>query len=50
MNTKFKESWIRNVEWLVWLGMPMIYDGGLCVNRTQEEHSESNRHTVSLIV
>jgi len=24
-------------EWLLYLGCPMIYDGGLCVNRTPEE-------------
>lgn len=50
MNKEFIEYRTRNAEWLVWLGMPMIYDSGLCVNRTQEEHFESNRHTVSLIV
>ncbi len=24
-------------EWLAYLGCPMLYDGGLCVNRTLEE-------------
>ncbi len=24
-------------EWLAYLGCPMLYDGRLCVNRTQEE-------------
>ena len=27
----------------IWMGYFMLYDGGLCVNRTPEEHAESNR-------
>lgn len=30
MNLEFKQARIHDAEWLVWLGMPMIYDGGLC--------------------
>jgi hypothetical protein len=37
----FKET---KSDWLSWLGQPMIYDGGLCVNRTKEEHAEHNNH------
>ena len=31
-------------DWTCWIGQPMIYDGGLCVNRSPEEHAESNKH------
>ena len=34
----FRQS-TAETEWLVYLGYPMIYDGGLCVNRDREEHS-----------
>jgi len=34
----------RGMEWLTWIGSPMIFDGGLCVNRTAEEHKENNKH------
>lgn len=27
--------------WLDWIGEPMLYDGGLYVNRTLEEHQAS---------
>lgn len=43
MNQEFLEARDR-VDWLSWLGMPMIYDGGLCVNRTPEEHAEHAKH------
>jgi hypothetical protein len=29
------------LEWLCWIGQPLLYDGGLCVNRSLEEHTES---------
>jgi hypothetical protein len=48
MNPDFKKAWNVDLntnkftpnylEWLAWIGQPMIYDGGLCVNRTPEEH------------
>lgn len=51
MNEKFKRAWNANLitnkftpgalEWLAWCGQPLIYDGGLCVNRTSEEHQAS---------
>ena len=52
MNERFKLAWNTtgtkftpsNLEWLAWLGQPMLYDSGLCVNRTVEEHQESQRH------
>lgn len=34
-----------DLEWLGWLGQPMIYDGGLCVNRTKEEHEAIHTQT-----
>ena len=48
MSDEFKES--RVGDWLSWIGQPMLYDGGLCVNRTLEEHEESNRHHIGLII
>ena len=33
------------LEWLSWLGQPMLYDGGLCVNRTKEEHLATHTAT-----
>lgn len=38
------------LEWLCWLGQPLLYDGGLCVNRTLEEHCESVRRKGQLAV
>jgi hypothetical protein len=42
VNPYFIKAWaeIRNefhCDWAMWLGGPMIYDSGLCVNRTPEE-------------
>jgi hypothetical protein len=45
--TKFTPS---HLEWLSWLGQPMLYDGGLCVNRTLEEHLVSNQRQGSLMI
>lgn len=42
MNKEFIDS--KSGDWLCWLGQPMLYDGGLCVNRTSEEHEESSKH------
>ena len=60
MNEVFKKAWNVNLttnkftpsalEWLAWLGQPMLYDSGLCVNRTVEEHKESLAKRGSLIV
>lgn len=52
INQEFKSAWNTTghkftpsaLEWLAWLGQPMLYDGGLCVNRTQEEQAESLKH------
>ncbi len=43
MNEQFIDAG-ANFEWLDWLGQPMLYDGGLCVNRTLEEMLEHNKH------
>ena len=51
MNDDFRSAWNTTnrkftpsiLEWLCWIGQPMIYDSGLCVNRTLEEHEESRR-------
>jgi hypothetical protein len=45
--TKFTPS---QLEWWSWLGQPMTYDGGLCVNRSLEEHLASNQRRGSLMV
>lgn len=44
--TKFTPS---GCEWIGWIGQPMIYDGGLCVNRSLEEHLASNKRRGSLL-
>lgn len=31
----------QRLDWLSWLGSPMLYDGGLFVNRTVDEHEAS---------
>ena len=58
MDEVFSTSWnvTKNkftpspLEWLCWIGQPMIYDGGLCVNRTTQEHSTSNQTRGVLIL
>ena len=59
MNPEFKSAWNttgtyftpRALEWLAWLGQPLLYDGGLCVNRNPEEHQASQcYHRVLLCV
>ena len=51
MDDNFKRAWNMkmqsnqftpsSLEWLCWIGQPLLYDGGLCVNRCNEEHTES---------
>lgn len=56
MNEQFRKAWnVTNgkftptgCEWLVWIGQPLLYDGGLCVNRTTEEHIISSELGSSL--
>ena len=58
MNQEFKLAWNTTgtkftpsaLEWLAWIGEPLLYDGGLCVNRTLEEHEESQRQRGVLAV
>lgn len=58
MNEQFKQSWNTtgkkftptDCEWLAWLGQPMLYDCGLCVNRTPEEHAVSEQQRGSLLL
>jgi len=33
----YRQTQFKCLEWLAYLGGPMLYDGGLCVNRTPEE-------------
>lgn len=42
LSDEFKLAWFG--DWLSWIGQPMLYDGGLCVNRTPEEHAENDKH------
>jgi hypothetical protein len=43
MNKEFLHAWVEDrPDWLCWLGQPMLYDGGLCVNRSLEEQEYSN--------
>lgn len=37
LNAWKQEQWNSRVPWLCWLGQPLLFDGGLCVNRTSEE-------------
>jgi hypothetical protein len=58
MNEEFKMAWnttvrkftLPSLEWLAWCGQPMLYDSGLCVNRSPEEHQESRKQKGSLTV
>ena len=58
MNEQFKKAWNTtdkkftpiDCEWLAWIGQPMLYDGGLCVNRCLEEQIFSNQNRGSLMV
>lgn len=60
MNEIFEQSWNCNLiinkftpgalEWLAWCGQPLLYDGGLCVNRTSDEHKRSLEKKGSLTV
>lgn len=60
IDSTFKKAWNVNLltnkftpselEWLAWIGQPMMYDGGLCVNRTPEEHQESLKKKGGLLV
>jgi len=45
MHDEFIITWkdLRS-DWLCWLGQPMLFDGGLYVNRTLDEHNENNLH------
>lgn len=43
MSTEFQNAG-RQVDWLSWIGQPMIYDGSLCVNRSIEDCIEHNKH------
>ena len=45
MSTEFKD--LRVGDWTLWIGQPMLYDGGLFVNRTADEHTENNKHIIS---
>ena len=44
MDPNYVSSKPIECDHLSWLGMPMLYDFGLCVNRTLEEVEESNKH------
>lgn len=50
-----REDWqkaARGEDWLSWIGGPMLYDGGLFVNRSLEENlfTDSIRYRIRNIV
>lgn len=49
MNEEFKKAGYL-YDWLSWLAVPMLYDGGLCVNRSLEERRYSDKRRGQLIV
>ena len=49
MDQKYIMAGLR-LDWLSWIGMPMLYDGGLCVNRSLEEHEYSTKRRGVLTV
>ena len=49
MNEQYKMAGL-GLDWLTWIGMPMLYDGGLCVNRSLEEHEYSTKRRGVLTV
>lgn len=48
MNKEFVDARIGG--WLSWLGHPMAYDGGLCVNRSIEEHREHDKYKYKFLL
>jgi len=45
MHNEFIFAWKDlRTDWLCWLGQPMMYDTGLFVNRTLEEHIENDKY------
>lgn len=47
MHKEFRQCYLtqkNEVEWLVWIGCPILYDGGLRVNRTTEEVAYTNNY------
>lgn len=40
----FKDQRPKDCDWQIWFGYGMLYDGGLCVNRSPEEHAKSLQH------
>ena len=43
MNPDFIKA-SKGHDWITWCGGWLLYDGGLCVNRSPEEHAENNKH------
>lgn len=58
MNEQFSRAWNvsgakftpTTCEWLCWIGQPLLYDSGLCVNRSVEEQLVSNQRNGVLSV
>lgn len=44
MHKEFQRNWCKNLEWLAYLGEPILYDGGLFVNRTPEDWEFAKLH------
>jgi hypothetical protein len=46
MSEEFYDGFMMNcgyIEWMAYLGCPMLYDGGLCVNREPQEVEYHNK-------
>jgi hypothetical protein len=41
MNREFLDAF--KTDWLSWIGQPLLYDSGLCVNRNKEDLIERNK-------
>jgi hypothetical protein len=45
MNKYFMAAWSESgADWLSWFGMPMLYDGELCVCRDVDAVANRNKH------
>jgi hypothetical protein len=50
VNIEFIRAALGYHDLMSWFGQPMLYDGGLCVNRTLEDHVEHNKHPNSRLM
>ncbi len=41
---QFKDARPKDCDWALWMNGWSLYDGGLCVNRSIDEHTETDKH------